>query len=639
MKKIVWVSMIFLLCIFIAACSSEEEIEDEPNVNMYEKLYDGKAKEKYDLVVGPSRYIASQGYIKNTEQGYNQWYYYAVDQNEFVPMIYQDHAFRYGDIKMQDGVISIHGSHKSSRRFVAPLTANNVLISGTIRFDKTNNDATDVSLKIYKNQDLIYPVNSDLIVYKNDLIGKYFSFNTNLTKDDVIDFVVEGKGDIFFNPIVDYTNQSLDTLYKVPEWGYYGDIHTYYHNDVVNLFHLRNHPNNYWEWYLWQTTDMFRYKEASVYTTDFVKNHYMAYERAGDLNDYKNYPAGARDGTLFYDEEIDRYRFITLAYKRNDHEIITDLTMRISSDAQGLIWTEPAIPLREFPTKAHGEPEVAAFRKIGNRWYLYASISGQSVHGVGKFSYWIGDEGKTIDQMDWKTLPTHTLDGEDLAAAQIEFLGDKMYLYGWMPRVYNAGYWGGFMNLPREVFQRDNGLLGTRLDVMAKQLLNKGLINSFTKENTIIISGSATFDNEMINLMGQNNLVQVDGLFDSTFVTYKVDMKQSNQVGFILKDGSNTYRIILMKDGNKVFLRIESPNDPSHTLNSYVIYEDPKDGIYDIQIIIEGSIIEFYVNDEIALSGRTRMGRTYEAFIYSDKEAAFYDVDIHRLAQYYDIYE
>ncbi|WP_264230131.1 glycoside hydrolase family protein [Acholeplasma laidlawii] len=636
MKKIKYIALFILIILLITGCTTHEIDEDDP-MKTYRDIYDGKAKEKYENIEGEARYLASHGYIQNEKQGHNHWYYYAIAEEEKIPMTYENSAFRYLDTYMNEGVIKLSTDIGAVRKFIAPISKDNVLIHGTVKIDEAIDNSEQVKLRILINNELAYP---EIDLTRLDTIGKYFSFNKDLKVGDHIDFELTGSNKVFFNPIVDFTNQSIETLYQVPEWGYFGDVHQYYYNDVVNLFHLRDLPGGHWEWYLWQTHDMFRYKEALVYDTTFVKNHYMAYAHIGDLNDYEQYPKGARDATMFFDEEIQRYRYIALSYKENDAaNVSTDLSMRVSDDEHGLIWSTPATALRSFPTKSDGEPEVAAFRKIGNRWYLYASISGQSKHGVGKTSYWIGDENKGIDEVEWSSKQTYSLDGEDLAAAQIEWVKDKLYFYGWMPRVWDAGYWGGIMNLPREVIVRENGILGTRLDPMATSLLNKGVIDSFNQNNATVRVGNASIQDQTILMDGKHNRVMIPGTFNATFITYQVKMNEATEASFIMKQAGKEYHVQLKKEGKAWYLKILSPQESSHNLNSYVIYENNNDDIFEVKIIVHGGVIEFFVNDHIALSGRTNMQMDYQAEIYANGNAEFKDVYIHRLAQYYDIYE
>ncbi len=464
MKKIVKKLLIVLISILsltaITSCNGDDidDIDEiiDPEEQIYMEIYDGKAKEKYPELTGAQRYMASYGYIQNDIQGYNGWYYlYGANHQELT---FNEGKFIHENDYMQDGIIHIESDDVLTRRFISRHTGT-ALISTTFRVNKEILNSQDVNLKIYKNGLKVYPASDGVVLKQNDLDGLYLQFSLSLNEGDYLDFEVLGKNEVFLNPIVDYTNTSLDTLYYLPEWGYYGDLHAYYYNGITNLFHLRSLPGGNWEWYLYETKDMFRYEEAAVYTNSFVENHYMAYTRFGDLNDYATYPGGSRDATVFYDADIDRYRWIALAYKTQAGNVDCDLAMRVSSDSYGLIWDTPAIALRKFPLTSDGEPECAAFRKIGDRWYLYAGVSGQTIHGVGPLSYWVGEPNATIDEMDWVNLPTHKLDGEDLQVPQIENINGKWYLFGWSSLTYNSNHWGGYRNLPREVFQRENGLL------------------------------------------------------------------------------------------------------------------------------------------------------------------------------------
>lgn len=642
MKKIIVVILLIASTISMYGCSSTNTpIDDISEMEIYDMIYDGKAKEKYDVIQGSSRYMASYGYMHNDTQGYNHWYYHALADDMKQPLNFIDNEWVFDDAKMMDGLLYPTEDISLIRTFISPIAQDQVTISGTIKIAEIKENSSDIQFQIQVNGEKVYPTDQqEMTIAANDHIGIYFSFVIALNLNDIVDFIVSGDNIVFLNPSIDYTNQSLDTLYYVPSWGYYGDLHEFYANDTVNLFHLRNLPNNHWEWYLLQSQDMFRYKESSVYTTDFVTNHYMAYASTNDLNDYDTYPAGSRDMTMFYDEDIDRFRYIGLTYKTRDGNVNSDLSMRTSSDAAGLVWNEPAIALRSFPLTIDGEPECAAFRKIGNRWYLYAGISGQSIHGVGGLSYWVGGENQTIDQVDWKNLPTYHLDGEDLCVPQIESVRDKWYLFGWMPQKYNGNLWGGYKNLPREVYVRENGLLGTRLDPVATALLNKGTIAIFSENNTQLIAGHAEYDRTTISLLDNDiNRLKVNGIYDSTFVTYQLDMMQASEAGFLMRSNNQTYKIIIKNDGGQYYLRVESPDDASHNLNSYVKIDDLNTALFDVKIIIEGGIIEFYVNDVIALSARTSMGLNYTAEIYSKGQVTFENVRINRLSQLYDIYE
>lgn len=621
---------------FMTACKDDRtpapsgRTEEE----IYDKIYDGNAKVAYPQKTGKVRYLASYGYACMSEQGYNNWYYYGGITDR-VQMQYADGAWSYSGASLSGAQMTPSSESDAVRRFVAPEDGE-VLINGNIKSAKKA-DGTS-TFAIYKNGEQIYPQSGTVNVRGDDLTGYWFEFNTTLKKGDSVDFTVSGDVTLSCNPVVDYTLNSYDTLYYTPEWGYYGDLHEYYYDDTVYLYHLRNLPDNVWLWYMLETKDMFRYTEVPVYTTDFVKNHYMAYEQTGDLNDYDTFPAGARDCTKFWDEDINRYRYIGLSYIKNSGEVDCSLSMRTSDDETGLLWTSPAQSLRRFPTRKDGEPECAHFRKIGNRWYLLASISAQSVHGVGRLSYWMGGEGQTIDEVDWLNAPTYYLDGEDLCAAQVEWVDEKLYMFGWMPQNYAAGYWGGYKNLPREIFVREDGTLGAKLDTRAQSLLNKGKIAVASQDNTIVTDGNATFASDGI-VLNDGGRVDLNGTFRSSYITFNVTMN-GDEAGLVMSDASNrNYKVKLVRKQDGVYMQVGEATDNTHPVSSEIRIGDLSETQFDVKVVVEGSIVEFFVNDSWALSARTSMGQEFSAGFYSKGNAVFSGFTVNRLAQLYDIYE
>lgn len=642
MKKIA-AGLLAALVLVAASCSGEPKVPvtEENSVKTYEQLYNGNAVTKYEPVTGAVRYRASYGYTDNDVQGYNRWYYLGGD--DLAPMLRVNGAWEGSGARIEGGVLS-PGGGTAALRFDPPL-AGAVTVSGTLRMSECGGEG--VSLKIMQGDIQVYPSSGSIFVSGNDLTGRYFAFSTELISEP-LDFIVTGEGKAYCNPTVDYTNQRNESLYGTPEWGYYGDVHEYYFDDRVNMFHLRNFGGDNWEWYLDTTTDMFRYERAKVYDTSFVENHYMAYAAAGDLIDYSVYPAGGRDCTLFLDENAGIYRYIGLTYKTRSGYIDCDLSMRTSKSNDLYGDWNTAIPLRRFP--GTGEPECAAFRKIDDTWFLYCGISGQTVHHVGGLSYWKGEKGAGIDETDWLNATTYRLDGEDLCVPQIEEVGGRWYMWGWMPQKYNRGDWGGYMNLPREVYVQENGLLGTRLDEMATKLVNRGKLLDVNGNSFVSASGKVTVREGAFTMLGTNNRVASQTAFDSTFVTFRLDMRDSSRAGFLMQANGREYYAVLLKKEGGTYLQIGCPDDVTHPVSSEVYLGSADETVFDCKIVTDGvwrlgnrngTNVEFFVNDKIALSGRIAldMAEGYVPAFYSDAEAVFEDVEINRLAQLYDIYD
>lgn len=106
-----------------------------------------------------------------------------------------------------------------------------------------------------------------------------------------------------------------------------------------------------------------------------------------------------------------------------------------------------------------GEPECPQMFRLGGRWYLLASIYDRA---VGPPAYWTS----TSPLGPWEKAPTGMLDGKDLCAAQIALEGETPLLFGWIPpdpAKPSKQTWGGHLAIPREVYARPDGKLGTRL--------------------------------------------------------------------------------------------------------------------------------------------------------------------------------
>jgi sucrose-6-phosphate hydrolase SacC (GH32 family) len=114
-----------------------------------------------------------------------------------------------------------------------------------------------------------------------------------------------------------------------------------------------------------------------------------------------------------------------------------------------------------------GEPECPQMFRLGQRWYLLASIYDRA---VGQPVYWMSDSPLG----PWQAEPTGRLDGKDLCAAQIAFDGETPLLFGWIPLTAakpGTQTWGGHLALPREIHALANGHLGTRLPAKLTEAL------------------------------------------------------------------------------------------------------------------------------------------------------------------------
>ena len=601
----------------------------------YELIYNGTSKSLAPIVKDETEFNrASYCYRFNDTQGYNRWNLIKQVNNSRELLTFKIHDWTSSsETKLTDeGIIYTKEGEYIGFEYTVPSEGLYSFAGTLIQYESEKN--FPCSLIVIKNGVQVYPMAEPITTSINDERGRYVQHSLNLNKDDVLTFLVSGDN-VYFNPSIRKGKDMEDSMYNShTDWTYYGDIHAYYHNDTLHLYHLWNHDwnNNGWVWYMQTTQDMYRYKTGD-YDESFLENHYMAYGKVANVTDYSIYTS-SRDCTTFYDADVKRYRNIGLGYKATTNgEIDCDLFLRTSDDEIGFEWTKNAIPLRSFPKTKDGEPECSQLLKIGNRWYLTTGISGQSVHGVGTLSYWIGGENQTIDEVDWQNLETHKLDGEDLAVPQIEKVRDKYYLFGWMPQLYNGGQWGGYKNLAREVFVKEDGTLGTRFDPMATKLMNKGKLFDITNENTT--SAISTVENNSIIMSGPDR-VTINETVGQAFVRYTVEMNNSSQFDYVMNDGYNDWRCSIIEEDGKAYLKIHIQNG---FVSSKVYLSEAKD-VYDVKLVTHGTIIEFAVNDTIVLSGRTGAAKTnYTPSFISNGNAKVTNISINRLAQLYDVYD
>lgn len=618
--------------IFMSGCSTkgnnDNDDDKKDDLTPYEEIYDGLSKEKHEIVTKLTDFNrASYGYRFNDVQGYNNWRYIEINKatNGVSDLFYDTNKWNGIGADFDNGIFNCNDGYKAGYSYNIPKSGN-YTFGGTFA---TLNAEKTAKLEIYLDDLLLGQYEVDASIEN----GRYFEISQECNANANLLFLVEGK-QIYLNPTIVQGTSLADSLYNPDTpWGYYGDIHCYYYNNKLYMFHLCDVPQ--WTWYCKTTTDMFRFYDSG-YDDSFVNNHYMAYGKAPDVLDRDIY-SKARDCTYFYDEEVERYRCIGLGY-RNDAmngQISCDLFLRTSSDKLGFEWNEHSIALRSFPLTSDGEPECSQLIKIGKRWYLTAGISGQSIHGVGTCSYWYGEENQTIDEINWQSLPTNKLDGEDLSVPQIEKVKDRYYFFGWTPYRFNSNHWGGNKNLAREVFVKEDGSLGTRIDEMATKLLDKGRLFDVneqvidSKANTVMTNGN-TFT---FNGAGE---IKLNKQINHTFIKYHVKLNEANTVSYKLYGPAYPVNISIQKKSDDIYLEVN--HDNGFVSSNVYLCKDNVDE-FDVKLVVEDEKVEFAVNDTIVLTAMTMNNGLYTPAFVSDGACEISNISINRLAQFYDIYD
>ncbi len=562
---------------------------------------------------------ASHGYTCKLEQGYNGWsYLYGAN----APMTAKDGRWTGGGASIS-GETMKPGKEAAIRSFAAEKEGQAVLY-GNYRLASGSKGCT---VSIFVNETQVYTGTLEA----GDTEGKYYEISAQLSLGDTLYFRAEGEGaEVLWNPAVTFENAQNTSLYQLTDYGkHYGDVFPYYDEASGKLY----------MGYLWADDARDKYYDALDVSENLLtfqnipeannydiwqsyKEHYRVHYLY-DVNrfcDRNIYTFGVRDNFLYKDPENDRMLMIAGCYYQFDGAKQTsDLVIYASDDPMGLGWTKPGAVVEAGYDK--NLPECPSLMKIGNRWYVFVSVAYKTAHQVGPLQYWTGDENVDCLEVNWAEKDFAFLDGEDLCAARPTQVGDKVYMWGWIPRTYDTmpwAPWGGYLNLPREVVQREDGSLGGRLDPGLAALLNFG--NLLTLEEAEVTADPISLG------QGRRN-----------FITYTVDMQGSTQAGLQLRQGDREYRVVVEKEKGKTYMKVLSPDDPRHPVNS--IIELPEgSGVYDVQIVLDGEFVEFFVNGTCALTAHTAMkNETFEVFLYADGKAVFTDVKVNQLIPYGDI--
>lgn len=626
-------------CKTISAPPIEEEGYD------YDNLYRTTISAPFPVAESGETNRASYGYTLMSEQGYNGWSYLYSSGGQYSTMTYShtEKAWLGNGAILREGYMLSTIGAKAVRKF-------EVTRSGSIKiygnYKASNAKAQGGKIEIFQNNRLIHYGN----VMNGDTVGVYMEIDAVVETGDILYFTLEGAdANVFFNPVITYENSQDKSMYQLnginKQWG---DVFPFYSVEHKKMYmtHLwSDDAHDKYTYTIDASENMLQYVNIPVAnnyeTYRYVDENYRL-NRIMDVQrfiDRSKYTFGVRDNFLYFDEEKQRYILIAGCYYNFDSSGRTsDLVIYISDDKFGLSWTKPGNVVAG--TYSGKLPECPSLFKIGDRWYAFVSVAYNTVHQVGPLQYWTGESGVDVADVVWKQDNFRFLDGEDLCAARPTWVGDKLYMWGWIPSTYDTmpwSPWGGYLNLPREVIQHADGSLGGRLDPGLSKLLNYGNVYTMANDNFTVKSGSAIATTNEINLTGNNNLVSL-GNFKRNYITFNLDMKNSQKAGYVMIQDGRHYQVIISKEAGKTYLLVTSPNDQNHQENSRILIGNDTQNDYEVKIVNDGQFVEFFVNDSHALTAHTAMTSSLnEGHLFADKEARFSNVSVNKLLSYNEV--
>ncbi|MGM9813988.1 MAG: hypothetical protein ACI32C_03710 [Candidatus Enteromonas sp.] len=632
MKKKRLACLCLATCTLLVSCKEEPEAI-EPQENGYESFYHldtSKREEK----TGKARYYASDGYFGNEAQGYNHYFYKALSNGP-----YQDLSFEEGKFLSKDGTYleneRMHSSAFSQavRSFVSPLSGR-TKIKGTLRLGEEAKTAA-LSIKILNSKKEIVRELGEWAC--NDQEGTYIEARVELKEGDEIVFILSSDTTVSFNPCIDFALEAESLLHQNID-GQYGDVHPYYdeENDRMIMYYLstgeeKNSTHERFSTLASVSTDMVNfsplelkrkkdnppgidtyyvlnvYKDAEgIYRSCCGAGAYFINSKSKDLIAWENGEEpyldedgsmqyfhrvvpeegvyATRDPHIFYDEERETYYCICGDY----------YTSKITEGKKGIAIYQGDKTGRFSRVSKHaidltgkGNPECNQIFKIQDRYYIFYSLSGTgTAGGVGKLAYRVGDAGKNPFEVDWESKEERYLDGGDNHAAQLVEAKGKYYFYGWLTPNPHMNGWGGPLSLSKEVFVKEDGSLGVRLDPEYQKYVNKGRFAEFTVENP-------TFKNVPRCILSGDFAIPNSG---------------SVKEGFRVTSGDSTYFAGVMNKGGSSYLTITKNDDPT----SFIYMPIETKRTLHIEVYLDGAYIEAFLDNEYSVSSHVPLLDFYD---------------------------
>lgn len=666
-KKFSFILVLILFALTLISCDKDKPGGKEPNPMKsieYSQIYRNEVTKKEPLS-GKTLYKASYGYSLNDQQGYNNFYYQTYTNNQYLDLTYQNNKWQSNEVWIENGKLCSKTGSNATYKFVCPASGE-VNISGN-PYLLTGSNAT---VQIYKN--------STMIIDKpiSDSYGINHSNKVTVSSGDAIYFQVTGDATVYWNPTIDYTLKTETSLHHAVD-GYYGDVHPFYDEKTNRLFmfylstgrqsvatiptfaslltvsnnfvnyesrEIGISPTNPLEQELYYALGVYVDK-AGRYRSSFG---YGSYAGASVSDDLFTWGQGAtpyiddadglfkytyhayfdsdvysgRDPDIFYDKDTNQYYLVVMNYYSSAVANGDKGLALYLADSEGRYSTK-AHKLLDFTGR--GDPECPQLKKIGNRWYLFYSVYGTGTAGnVGKFAYRVGDANVLPQNVNWQDKTEYYLDGGDLHAAQITQVVDKYYMYGWINYKPMANVWGGYLNIAREVYQTEEGLLKTRLDSYLTRLLNKGLLDQ-------------TADKQVNQTNYQENI----GKYSRTLLAQTIQLpKDANYAGYSVTSNNATYNVVVIRKDGKLYLSIT--DDLNKTISSTsILINDYDTEEFNLKIVVDNNFIEAFVNDEYGCVANTFLqGSEFTiGLVASGNKINMKDIKIYKLADYDNIFD
>lgn len=460
------------------------------------------------------------------------------------------------------------------------------------------------------------------------------------------------------------TTKSL--IHYKPDRDVFGDAHPFFHDGIWYLYYLNQNFNVR----LLTSKDLLNWEPVRLTHTPPGKGHpqYAPYYVLGVLWDAKDkvfrtwhgggqnqmlshmstdlvnwdYAPAAftvppqeryavqRDPYVFWNEAEEKYWVImTCRVKGRPDGVNGAICFASSNDLQN--W-QPRGDLY-YPGNI-GDPEVPQMFRIGDKWYLLASIFSNG--RVGKASYWVSDQPTG----PWTTMLPDSLDSSDFSAVNLGFDGKRWLAFGWIPLTDMESYgrytWGGHMALPREVYQLEDGSLATRLEPSVGAAIRGKQLFPNRQGGIEAQAGAWTFGDVIeyrdTSGYGRAALPGTFDRFDFDMDVRIADEANNTQAGVVIAEPSAPQiEVALDRANSRLIVRRHSPEGMGTVFGALSIPWNSNE--FHCRIIVEEDMIELFVNNRYSLTARVpvKCTKASVALVTNGGPVRFSGVRIYRL--------
>lgn len=311
-------------------------------------------------------------------------------------------------------------------------------------------------------------------------------------------------------------------------------------------------------------------------------------------------PHDFRDPFVYYSEEDGKYKMLLAGRLKNDNPTFTKGITLVATSSDLDHWELEKEPF--YAPYAYFTHECPDLFKMGDWWYLLFSEFTDKIVTTYRMS--------KSPNGPWITPKVNNFDGHAFYAAKSTTDGKRRILFGWncikdKENDYNDWQWGGSI-IPHEIVQAEDGTLYVKCPDEIKKYFNS---EQPLKEKMTIGTASTNKDEIMLGTEGMNIK-----MFE------KIDSPFKLEVDFVLTDDRGDFGLILNANNNldnyyKVkmepkFNRLAFDIIPRkcntiHTqidTERYLPLELNKK--HHLMVIVDGSVLEVYVDDLVAMSTR-----------------------------------